>query len=153
MDALLALEQIAGRERLYVNAPRTLDLDLLLYGDARVSSPRLTLPHPRWRERAFVLYPMADLIPDSVTTADFERRGSLTDLSGCFNLVFKIPLKTESQAGHQDRCANQQSNGNTAYRGPIGLAGFSLWMGLRIELGIPFFGWHQTINNGVEGAT
>ena len=73
MDALLALEQIAGRERLYVNAPRTLDLDLLLYGDARVSSPRLTLPHPRWRERAFVLYPMADLIPDSVTATDFER--------------------------------------------------------------------------------
>ena len=73
MDALLALEQIAGRERLFVNAPRTLDLDLLLYGDARVSSPRLTLPHPRWRERAFVLYPMADLIPDSVTVTDFKR--------------------------------------------------------------------------------
>ena len=52
LRALQALEILAGRERPYPNAPRTLDLDVVTYGDATVSSPRLTLPHPRWRERA-----------------------------------------------------------------------------------------------------
>ena len=50
LDALQALENQAGRQRSYLNAPRTLDLDMLMYGDARMSSSRLTLPHPRWRE-------------------------------------------------------------------------------------------------------
>src|SRR4051812_45361194 len=54
---LQAIEQRAGRERPYRNAPRTLDLDLLLYGDARIDSPALTVPHPRMTERAFVLVP------------------------------------------------------------------------------------------------
>jgi 2-amino-4-hydroxy-6-hydroxymethyldihydropteridine diphosphokinase len=63
---LQALEQAAGRERPYRNAPRTLDLDLLLYGDARIDSPRLTVPHPRMRSRAFVLHPLADLAPERV---------------------------------------------------------------------------------------
>lgn len=70
LDALQALENQAGRERPYPNAPRTLDLDLLMYGQARMQSPRLTLPHPRWRERAFVLYPLADLQPDWVSADD-----------------------------------------------------------------------------------
>jgi 2-amino-4-hydroxy-6-hydroxymethyldihydropteridine diphosphokinase len=48
LDALQALESEAGRLRPYLNAPRTLDLDLLFYGDAQMHSPRLTLPHPRW---------------------------------------------------------------------------------------------------------
>lgn len=73
LDALQAIEQQAGRERPYVNAPRTLDLDLLMYGQATMNSPRLTLPHPRWRERAFVLYPLADLWPSIVTTEDWAR--------------------------------------------------------------------------------
>ena len=73
LDALQALEQLAGRERPYVNAPRTLDLDLLMYGQATMSSPRLTLPHPRWRERAFVLRPLADLAPGWVTAEDWAR--------------------------------------------------------------------------------
>ncbi len=66
-DLLLALQSIeraAGRERPYRNAPRTLDLDLVLYGDARIDSPLLTVPHPRWRERAFVLWPIAELVPE-----------------------------------------------------------------------------------------
>lgn len=67
LDALLGMEQQAGRMRPYPNAPRTLDLDLLFYGDARVQSPRLTLPHPRWTERAFVLYPLADVCPGRVS--------------------------------------------------------------------------------------
>ncbi len=66
LDALQAIERAAGRERPYPNAPRTLDLDLLFYGDARIDSPRLTVPHPRWRERAFVLRPLADLDPERV---------------------------------------------------------------------------------------
>lgn len=73
LDALQALEHLAGRQRLYVNAPRTLDLDLLMYGDAQMCSPRLNLPHPRWRERAFVLYPLADLLPGTVTSEDFKK--------------------------------------------------------------------------------
>ena len=69
LDALQALENDAGRQRPYVNAPRTLDLDILLYGDACIDSPRLTVPHPRMRGRAFVLYPLADIAPQRVTAA------------------------------------------------------------------------------------
>lgn len=61
------LEQVAGRERPYRNAPRTLDLDILLYGSACIDSPSLTIPHPRMAERAFVLMPLAEIGPDLVT--------------------------------------------------------------------------------------
>ena len=73
LDALQAIENQAGRLRPYVNAPRTLDLDLIFYGQAQMHSPRLTLPHPRWRERAFVLYPLADVWPEQVTPDDLAR--------------------------------------------------------------------------------
>ena len=73
LDALQAIENQAGRLRPYVNAPRSLDLDLLFYGDAQMYSPRLTLPHPRWRERAFVLYPLADVWPQRVRPEDLAR--------------------------------------------------------------------------------
>jgi 2-amino-4-hydroxy-6-hydroxymethyldihydropteridine diphosphokinase len=63
---LQAIEDAAGRERPYRNAPRTLDLDLLLYGSARIASARLTVPHPRLRERAFVLLPLRELAPERV---------------------------------------------------------------------------------------
>jgi 2-amino-4-hydroxy-6-hydroxymethyldihydropteridine diphosphokinase len=63
LDALLALEAQAGRERPWPNAPRTLDLDLLLYGGARIASERLTVPHPHMGERAFVLVPLAEIDP------------------------------------------------------------------------------------------
>ena len=69
LDALQAIEHRAGRERPYRNAPRTLDLDLLLYGDGRIESPRLTVPHPRMHERAFVLVPLAEIAPDRVPAA------------------------------------------------------------------------------------
>jgi len=61
------LERGAGRERPYRNAPRTLDLDILLYGAARIDSPTLTVPHPRMRQRAFVLHPLADIAPALVS--------------------------------------------------------------------------------------
>lgn len=67
LDALQAIEQAGGRERLYRNAPRTLDLDLLVYGDQQLASERLILPHPRIGERAFVLQPLAELAPQRVT--------------------------------------------------------------------------------------
>jgi 2-amino-4-hydroxy-6-hydroxymethyldihydropteridine diphosphokinase len=64
---LQSLENAAGRQRPYVNAPRTLDLDLLLYGEGRVASPALTLPHPRMWQRGFVLLPLAQLAPHLVS--------------------------------------------------------------------------------------
>lgn len=64
LDALLAIEANFGRRRQARNGPRTLDLDLLLYGQRSVVSPRLLLPHPRLHLRAFVLYPLAHLAPD-----------------------------------------------------------------------------------------
>jgi 2-amino-4-hydroxy-6-hydroxymethyldihydropteridine diphosphokinase len=63
LQALHGIEQAHGRERPYRNAPRTLDLDLLLYGDAIIDSPTLTVPHPRMTERAFVLVPLLELAP------------------------------------------------------------------------------------------
>ena len=66
---LQRLEREAGRERPYRNAPRTLDLDLLLFGDARIDSAVLQVPHPRMQERAFVLVPLAEIAPERVPSA------------------------------------------------------------------------------------
>jgi len=63
LQALHGIEQAHGRERPYRNAPRTLDLDLLLYGDQQIASPTLTVPHPRMTERAFVLVPLLEIAP------------------------------------------------------------------------------------------
>lgn len=73
LAALQAIEQAAGRERPYRNAPRTLDLDILLYGGARIGSPTLTVPHPRMHERAFVLVPLAEIAPGMVTAQELQR--------------------------------------------------------------------------------
>jgi 2-amino-4-hydroxy-6-hydroxymethyldihydropteridine diphosphokinase len=67
LSQLQNIEVAAGRERPYRNAPRTLDLDLLLYGDARIASPTLTVPHPRMHQRAFVLLPLAEIAPTFVS--------------------------------------------------------------------------------------
>ena len=72
LRALQALELQAGRERPYRNAPRTLDLDLLLYGDAVIDTPDLSVPHPRLRERAFVLLPLAEIAPALVTADELQ---------------------------------------------------------------------------------
>ena len=61
LTQLQAIEASLGRERPYRNAPRTLDLDLLLYGDEQIATPDLTVPHPRMHERAFVLLPLVEL--------------------------------------------------------------------------------------------
>lgn len=69
LAALQQIENAAGRERPYRNAPRTLDLDVLLYGASRIDSAVLTVPHPRMHQRAFVLLPLAELAPDLVPVA------------------------------------------------------------------------------------
>ncbi len=67
LERLLEIEAAQGRERgPERNAPRTLDLDLLLYGDEKIDEPDLVVPHPRMHERAFVLEPLAELAPDLV---------------------------------------------------------------------------------------
>jgi 2-amino-4-hydroxy-6-hydroxymethyldihydropteridine diphosphokinase len=71
--ALQRLEAQAGRERPFPNAPRTLDLDLLMHGNSVIDTPTLTLPHPRMRERAFVLKPLSEIAPDKVPRAALAR--------------------------------------------------------------------------------
>ncbi|RCW76050.1 2-amino-4-hydroxy-6-hydroxymethyldihydropteridine diphosphokinase [Pseudorhodoferax soli] len=72
LDGLQALELQAGRERPYVNAPRTLDLDVLLYADRALDLPRLKIPHPRMWQRAFVLQPLAEIEPGLVPASALE---------------------------------------------------------------------------------
>jgi 2-amino-4-hydroxy-6-hydroxymethyldihydropteridine diphosphokinase len=77
LQSLFAIEQAHGRERPYRNAPRTLDLDLLLYGDEIIDdAPGLIVPHPRMHERAFVLAPLAEVAPELVIPG----RGAVTAL-------------------------------------------------------------------------
>ena len=64
LDALLQIEQHHGRRRSEPNGPRTLDLDLLLYGSQTISEPGLEVPHPRMHERRFVLDPLVEVTPD-----------------------------------------------------------------------------------------
>ena len=66
LDALLAIAAARGRERPYPNAPRTLDLDLILHGRLVVDDPGLVVPHPRFRERRFVLEPLAEIEPEMI---------------------------------------------------------------------------------------
>jgi 2-amino-4-hydroxy-6-hydroxymethyldihydropteridine diphosphokinase len=66
LDLLLAIEQAAGRQRPFPGAPRTLDLDLILFGSAIIVEPGLAVPHPRFRERGFVLAPLCQIAPDLV---------------------------------------------------------------------------------------
>ncbi|MDD2546909.1 MAG: 2-amino-4-hydroxy-6-hydroxymethyldihydropteridine diphosphokinase [Burkholderiaceae bacterium] len=72
LEALQAIEHSAGRERPYRNAPRTLDLDILLYADQSIATPTLTVPHPRLGERAFVLHPLADIAPGRVAPQQLQ---------------------------------------------------------------------------------
>jgi 2-amino-4-hydroxy-6-hydroxymethyldihydropteridine diphosphokinase len=78
LDALHIIENRHGRQRSVRNAPRTLDLDLLMYGSHEIREDDLTLPHPRMHERAFVLLPLAEIAPD----VDVPGRGPLSQLVG-----------------------------------------------------------------------
>ena len=76
LDGLQEIENRHGRERPFPGAPRTLDLDLLLYGGQSIATPRLTIPHPRMHQRAFVLAPLAEIAPGSSVPG----RGRVEDL-------------------------------------------------------------------------
>jgi 2-amino-4-hydroxy-6-hydroxymethyldihydropteridine diphosphokinase len=74
---LLDIERAQGRVRDYPNAPRTLDLDIVLYGTGRVAEPGLTVPHPRMLERSFVMIPLAEIAPAAMVPGG----GSVADLA------------------------------------------------------------------------
>lgn len=89
LDALLRIEQGAGRVRVQRNGPRTLDLDLLHVDGVQIDDARLTLPHPRMADRAFVLLPLHDVAPTLIlagqgTVAELLAR---LDLAGCERLA------------------------------------------------------------------
>lgn len=89
LEQLLAIERAHGRVRDFPDAPRTLDLDIVLYGKLRLHEPGLTIPHPRMLERAFVLVPLAEIAPEAVVpggrrVADLVK---LVDATG----VVKLP--------------------------------------------------------------
>ena len=86
LAAMLAIEQRFGRERSFLNAPRTLDLDLLLYDAQTMAEPGLTLPHPRMHERAFVLAPLLEIAPACVIPG----RGPAADwLARCHDQIIE----------------------------------------------------------------
>ena len=72
LEALQAIELAAGRERPYRNAPRTLDLDILFWGDETIATATLSVPHPRLWERAFVLLPLAELVPERIPASALQ---------------------------------------------------------------------------------
>lgn len=78
LEGLLAIEQRHGRVRAMRNGPRTLDLDIVLYGERTIDEPGLTVPHPRAHERVFVLKPLLDVWPDALIPG----RGRAADLVG-----------------------------------------------------------------------
>jgi 2-amino-4-hydroxy-6-hydroxymethyldihydropteridine diphosphokinase len=86
LDRLQEIERRHGRERSFPNAPRTLDLDLLLYGDSVIRTPRLDIPHPRMHQRAFVLRPLVEIAPE----AEIPGRGKARELlAGCADQVLQ----------------------------------------------------------------
>lgn len=77
LDSLMAIERAFGRERPFPNAPRTLDLDLILFGRDIVVEDDLEVPHPRFRDRFFVLGPLAEIAPDMIDPVTGLRVGEL----------------------------------------------------------------------------
>ena len=77
LDTLLAIERDRGRERPFPGAARTLDLDLILFGTHIIDKPGLIVPHPRFRERRFVLEPLAEVAPDMVDPVTGQTVGEL----------------------------------------------------------------------------
>ncbi len=94
----LAIEAAHGRERPYAHAPRTLDLDLLLVGDAVIATRTLTLPHPRMHQRAFVLAPLLEIAPDAVIPGRGLARNCLETVGAqrCSRIVEK-PQETPGE--------------------------------------------------------
>ena len=89
LAALHAIEDAHGRARPYRNAPRTLDLDLLMHDQRRLEGPALTLPHPRLHERAFVLWPLAEIAPNLVVPGRGHVKLLLSQVAG--QRIDKLP--------------------------------------------------------------
>jgi 2-amino-4-hydroxy-6-hydroxymethyldihydropteridine diphosphokinase len=79
LDVLLNLENLLGRKRTIRWGPRVIDLDLLLYGAEQIVLPALTVPHPRLRERAFVLVPLAEIAPELTLPGDHQAVAALAN--------------------------------------------------------------------------
>jgi len=118
LAALHDIEQLHGRTRLFRNAPRTLDLDVLIYGALRQDDPTLTLPHPRCHERAFVLRPLVEIAPDCVIPG----RGPAADwLAACadqaierFGALFPSPASGGRGGGFAEHAPRPPSDGAPA---------------------------------------
>jgi 2-amino-4-hydroxy-6-hydroxymethyldihydropteridine diphosphokinase len=98
LDSLLAIEREFGRDRAtgIVNGPRTLDLDILLYGDLEISEPNLRIPHPRLAERAFVLAPLCEIaaevhVPGSEMSVTQLLASLLSGSKDVFGTVVRLP--------------------------------------------------------------
>ena len=89
LDRLQAIETKAGRRRSFANAPRTLDLDLLLYDAQRIDQPGLVVPHPRMHERAFVLVPLVEIAPEVRIPGAGRARDCLARIAG--QIVERLP--------------------------------------------------------------
>ena len=86
LSAMLGIERLHGRERTFSNAPRTLDLDVLLYGDMQIDEPGLAIPHPHMHRRAFVLQPLLEIEPDCMIPSV----GSVHQaLQGCLDQILE----------------------------------------------------------------
>ena len=91
MQELLAVETAMGRERNFRNAPRSIDIDLLLYGDVIMKSDTLELPHPRMRERAFVLRPLLEIDPEAKEPGSGVRYADLLERAPASRVVAIAP--------------------------------------------------------------
>ena len=83
LGELQAIEERHGRERPFPNAPRTLDLDLLLYGELQLKGENLVIPHPRMHERAFVLEPLAEIAPAALVPGHGPVKDLLQRIASC----------------------------------------------------------------------
>ena len=88
LERLLEIERAHGRAREYPNSPRTLDLDIALYGERVVDEPGLTIPHPRMAGRSFVMLPLAEIAPDAVVPG----KGRVADLAAKLNASGLVKL-------------------------------------------------------------
>ncbi len=93
LDELLQIERGAGRLRDFPNAPRTLDLDLLLYDDIVCETTALTIPHPRMHERAFVLAPLAEIAPQ----IEVPGRGRVAELLAHVDIAGVTKIRTAEE--------------------------------------------------------
>lgn len=105
LDHLQAMENAAGRERSVRWGPRTLDLDLLIFGEQRISSPRLQVPHPRLAQRNFVLQPLIDLLGKGWRFADGPSLGELLANCPANRLTATRDAWADKTDSGMDRCA------------------------------------------------